>query len=67
MQKSKEEDSLNLESLYILSPNFTEDIDLFWLSPYPSVLDFWEIKFEKSSSKNWIFTACVACKNQFHN
>ena len=23
---------------------------------YPSVLDFWEIKFEKSSSRNWTFT-----------
>ena len=26
-----------------------------WKSPYPSALDFLEIKFEKSSSKNWIF------------
>ena len=24
-------------------------------SPYPSALDFWKIKFEKSSSTNWIF------------
>jgi hypothetical protein len=24
-------------------------------SPYPSVLDFWKIKFEVSSSTNWIF------------
>ena len=44
-----------------------------WQSPYPSVLDFWKIKLEKSSSTNWIFktnwifTVCVACKNQFRN
>ena len=25
------------------------------LESYPSVLDFWKIKFEKSSSTNWIF------------
>ena len=25
------------------------------LTHYPSVLDFWKIKFEKSSSRNWIF------------
>ena len=24
-------------------------------TPYPSVLDFWKIKFEKSCSTNWIF------------
>ena len=28
---------------------------LLWLTPYPSVLDCWKIKFEKSSSTNWIF------------
>ena len=33
----------------------------------PSVLDFWKSKLEKASSMNWIFTACVACKNQFQN
>ena len=27
-----------------------------WQTPYPSALDFWKIKFEKSSSTNWIFT-----------
>ena len=46
------------------------------LSPCWYVLDFWKIKLEKSSStncifslhiSNWIFTACVACKNQFRN
>ena len=25
------------------------------LSPYPSVHDFWKIKFEKSSLTNWVF------------
>ena len=25
------------------------------LLPYPSLLDFWKIKFEKSSATNWIF------------
>ena len=24
-------------------------------TPYPSVLNFWKIQFEKSSSTNWIF------------
>ena len=31
---------------------------------------FWKIKFDKldfQSISNWIFTACVACKNQFQN
>ena len=27
-----------------------------WLSPCWSVLDFWKIKLEKSSSTNWIFS-----------
>ena len=27
----------------------------FGITPYPFVLDFWKIKFEKSSSMNWIF------------
>ena len=36
---------------------------LWAISPYPSVLDFWKIKFEKSSSTNWFLT----CKNQFRN
>ena len=37
-------------------------------SPYPSVLDFWKIRLEKSSPIfNWIFTVCVVCKNQFRN
>ena len=35
------------------------------LSLWWSVLDFWKINFEKSSWMNWIFAACVACKNQF--
>ena len=35
--------------------------------PYPSVLDFWKIKLEKSSSTNWIFTACVAWKKSISN
>ena len=41
--------------------------------PYPSILDFWKIQFEKSTSTNWISSlfqtgflllSCVACKNQ---
>ena len=41
------------------------------LSPYPSVLDFWIIKFEKSSSTcknqfwNWFFQATQAVKLDF--
>ena len=35
-------------------------------TPCWSILDFWKIKFEKSISTNWIFTACVACKNPVH-
>ena len=31
------------------------DWNFMTLTPYPSVLDFWKIKFEKSSSTNWIF------------
>ena len=30
-------------------------IIFFYLSPYPSVLDFWKIKLKNSSSTNWIF------------
>ena len=30
-------------------------VAIFWLMPYLSVLDFWKIKLEKSSSTNWIF------------
>ena len=36
-------------------------------TPCWSVLDFWKLNLEKSSSMNWIFTACVACKNQIQN
>ena len=27
-----------------------------FMTPYPSLLDFWKIKLEKSSSTNWIFS-----------
>ena len=47
-------------------------------TPYPSGLDFWKMKLEKSSSMNWIFSlfrsgfllplhSCVACKHKFLN
>ena len=40
-------------------------------TPCWSMLDFWKINLEKSSSMNWIFslhrTVCVACKNQIQN
>ena len=28
---------------------------------------FWNINLEKSTSTNWILTACLACKNNFRN
>ena len=38
-----------------------------WLTPYPSVLDFCKIQFEKSSSTNWIFASYTGSKNPVQN
>ena len=43
----------------ILNKLSHKNILLRWLTPCWSVLDFWKINLEKSSSTNWIFTACV--------
>ena len=37
------------------------------LPPYWCSLDFCKINLEKSCSTNWIFSACVACKNLIRN
>ena len=52
-------------SLSIFSDFFI--LPKWMVSPCWSVLDFWKINLEKSSSINWSFTACVACKNQSRN